>query len=122
MEAKRASPETGGHMADKKNTHTEFAEKILAKLPKAIRDESELKAGGGEYTILKVRGKSVASVRNNNVRIVHPTDSSADSAKELAELVANAAPAKKAEPKPKAEASEKGEDAESKEGEKGDDK
>jgi hypothetical protein len=97
-------------MADKKNTHKEFAEKILAKLPKAIRDESELKAGGGDYTILKVRGKSVASVRNNNVRIVHPTDSSADSAKALAALIAEAAPEKKAEPKPKADSKSKAKD------------
>jgi hypothetical protein len=104
-------------MADKKNSHKEFAEKILAKLPTAIRKEAELKAGGGEYTILKVRGKSVASVRNNNVRIVHPTDCSADSAKELAELIGKAAPEKKAEPKPKADKAKGSKSTEAKEGE-----
>jgi hypothetical protein len=103
-------------MADKKNTHKEFAGKILKALPKTIRDESELKAGGGEYTILKVRGKSVASVRNNNVRIVHPTDCSADSAKALAELIGKAAPEKKAEPEPKADKSTKAKDDDAKEG------
>jgi hypothetical protein len=94
-------------MADSKNTHKEFADKILKALPAALRKETEAKAGGGEYTIIKVRGKSVASVRNNNVRIVHPTDSSGESAKALAALIAEAAPEKKAEPKPKADSKSK---------------
>jgi hypothetical protein len=88
-------------MADKKHTHPEVADRILKALPKGVRDNAELKAGGGEYTILRVNGKSVASVRDNAVRIVHPHDSSAAAAKALAALIADAAP--KPEPKAKAE-------------------
>jgi hypothetical protein len=94
-------------MAEKKHKHPEYADRILKALPAKLKAEAEVVAGGGAYSILKVCGKSVASVRDKNVRIVHPTDGSADSLKALAALIAEAAPEKKAEPKPKAK-SDKG--------------
>lgn len=90
-------------MADKKAAHPEYAERIVKALPAKVRDAAEVVAGGGAYSILKIHGKSVASVRDRNVRIVHPTDGSADSLKALAKLIAEAAPEAKPEPKPKAD-------------------
>ena len=91
-------------MADKKAAaHPDYAERIVKALPAKVREAAEVVAGGGAYTILKVNGKSVASVRDKNVRIVHPTDGSADSLKALAALIAEAAPEAKPEPKPKAD-------------------
>ncbi len=90
-------------MADKKAAaHPDYAERIVKALPPKVREAAEVVAGGGAYSILKVHGKSVASVRDRNVRIVHPTDGSADSLKALAKLIAEAAPEAKPEPKPKA--------------------
>jgi hypothetical protein len=83
-------------MAAKEHIHADTAEKIVKALPAKLRDRAELKAGGGEYTIVKIDGKSVASVRDRNVRIVHPTDGGAEHVKHLASLIADAAP----EPKP----------------------
>jgi hypothetical protein len=72
-------------MADKKAAaHPDYAERIVKALPAKVREAAEVVAGGGAYSILKVHGKSVASVRDKNVRIVHPTDGSADSLKALA--------------------------------------
>jgi hypothetical protein len=78
--------------ASKVHVHAEHAEKILKALPAKVREAAEVIKGGGEYQILKIHGKSVASVRDKNVRIVHPTDGSADSLKALAKLIADAAP------------------------------
>lgn len=90
-------------MADKKPAaHPDHAARIVKALPAKVREAAEVVAGGGAYSILKVHGKSVASVRDKNVRIVHPTDGSADSLKALAKLIAEAAPEAKPEPKPKA--------------------
>lgn len=90
-------------MADKKAAaHPDYAERIVKALPAKVREAAEVVAGGGAYSILKVHGRSVASVRDKNVRIVHPTDGSADSLKALAALIAEAAPEAKPEPKPKA--------------------
>lgn len=72
-----------------------------------VRERAEVVAGGGAYSILKIDGRSVASVRDRNVRIVHPTDGSADSLKALAKLIADAAPEpKNEEPKGNAGAGE----------------
>jgi hypothetical protein len=88
--------------ADKKAAvHPDFAIKVMGALPDELRKSAELKKGGGEYTILKVRGKSVASIRDRNVRIVHPHGGTAAEATALGKLIAKAAPAEA--PKPKAE-------------------
>jgi hypothetical protein len=87
-------------MADKKaRVHPQLAERIVKALPPKVKAEAEVKAGGGPYSIIRVRGRSIASVRDNAVRVVHPTDGSADSLKALAKLIAEAAP----EAKPKAD-------------------
>lgn len=100
--------------ADKKAAvHPDHAEKIVKALPAKVREAAEVVAGGGAYSILKIHGKSVASVRDRNVRIVHPTDGSADSLKALAKLVAEAAPEAKPEPTPKAAKAEDAKPAES---------
>jgi hypothetical protein len=81
-----------------KETNLVNAEKLLAKLPKALRDESEVVDRPGKaYTILKVRGSSVASVRDNAIRIVHAYDGSAGATAAFAKQIEDAAP----EPKPK---------------------
>jgi hypothetical protein len=91
-------------MADKKaHVHAAHAERIVKALPAKVREAAEVKAGGGEYTIIRVNGKTVASVRDRNVRVTHPTDGSADSLKALAKLIGEAAPDEKPEPKPKAD-------------------
>ncbi|MGH3373137.1 MAG: hypothetical protein ACRDP6_00210 [Actinoallomurus sp.] len=88
-------------MADKKAAvHPDFAVKVMGALPDDLRKSAELKKGGGEYTILRVRGKSVASIRDKNVRIVHPHGGTAAEATALGKLIAKAAPAEA--PKPKA--------------------
>lgn len=74
------------------HVHADYAERIVKALPAKLKEAVEVKPGGGEYTIIKVNGKSVASVRDRNVRIVHPTDGSADSLKALAKLIGEAAP------------------------------
>jgi hypothetical protein len=95
-------------MADKKAAaHPGYAERIVKALPPKVREVAEVVAGGGAYSILKVHGKSVASIRDRNVRIVHPTDGSADSLKALAKLIAEAAPEAKPEPEPKPKAAAK---------------
>ncbi len=90
-------------MADKKHTHPEHAERIAKALPAKVRERAEVKAGGGAYTIIRVNDRSVASIRDNAVRILHPTDGSADSLKALAKLVAEAAPEPKADKPAKAD-------------------
>lgn len=86
------------------HAHPDYAERIVKALPAKIREAAEVVAGGGAYSILKVNGKSVASIRDRNVRIVHPTDGSAGSLKALAKLIADAAPKAKANAeKPKAD-------------------
>jgi hypothetical protein len=80
-------------MPDKKaHTHPDFAVKVMGKIPPELRKSVELKKGSGEYTILKVRGRSVASIRDGSCRIVHPHDGSATAAASLAKLIADAAP------------------------------
>jgi hypothetical protein len=99
-------------MADKKaHVHPQLAERIVKALPAKVREAAEVVAGGGAYSILKVHGKSVASIRDRNVRIVHPTDGSADSLKALAKLIAEAAPEAKPEPKAEGDDEGKAEDA-----------
>jgi hypothetical protein len=99
-------------MAAAKGTHVhaDHAERIVKALPAKVRERAEVKAGGGAYSILKIDGKSVASVRDRNVRIVHPTDGSAASLKALAKLIADAAPEAKPEPKEKKSTEAKAED------------
>lgn len=87
--------------AEKKSDHEVTAERIQAKLPKAIRDEAEVEQGGGEYHLLKVGGKTVASVRNRNVRVTFRHGGTAADAEALAKVVADA-------PATKAPAPEKG--------------
>jgi len=84
------------------HVHPDFALKVMGALPDDLRKSAELKKGGGEYTILKVRGKSVASIRDRNVRIVHPHGGTAAEATALGKLTAKAVPAEP--PKPKAAA------------------
>ena len=58
--------------ADKKPAvHPEFAIKVMGALPAELRKSAELKKGAGEYTTLRVRGKTVASIRDKNIRITH---------------------------------------------------
>jgi hypothetical protein len=91
-------------MADKKaHAHPDHAARIVKALPAKVREAVEVITKEGKpYSVLKINGTSVASVRDRNVRIVHPTDGSADSLKALAALIAEAAPEAKPEPKPKA--------------------
>lgn len=90
-------------MADKE-TNLVNAEKLLAKLPKTLRDESEVvEKPGKPYSILKVRGHSIASVRDNAVRLVHAFDGSTAATAAFAKLIEESAPEAKPEPKPKAD-------------------
>ena len=90
--------------ADKKvHTHPEFALKVLGALPAEMRKTAELKGGDRPYTILKVRGKSIASIRDAACRIVHPHDGTAQDAKDLAKMIAAAAPSGTKADKPKPE-------------------
>src|SRR4051794_36800303 len=103
--------ERGRQMAaEKKPAHQATAERILAKLPKAVRDEAEVEQGGGEYHLLKVGGKTVASVRNRNVRVTFRHGGTAAEADALAKVVADAA-ATKAPAPAKEEKQEAGESA-----------
>ena len=83
-------------MAD---AHSDFAAKVLVKLPKATRDEAEVVEGSGAYSILKVGGRSVASIRGKNARITFAHKATAKDADDLAKLVAKAATTKAAAPK-----------------------
>ncbi len=87
----------------KTHTHNDFAVMVMGKLPAELRKSVQIKKGGGEYTIIKVRGRSVASVRDGNCRIVHPHDGTLDAAGALAKLIAEAAPTEKPKSKPKSE-------------------
>lgn len=87
--------------------HPDFALKVMGALPDELRKSAELKKGGGEYTILKVRGKSVASIRDRNVRIVHPHGGTAAEATALGKLIAKAAPDEAPKPKPEKKAAAK---------------
>jgi hypothetical protein len=77
-------------MADKSD-HLAAAEKLLAKLPKAVRDGATLEEGGGEYTLLKFGGRTVASIRPKNVRITVGHDGTTDAMEAIAPTVAEAA-------------------------------
>ena len=91
-------------MADKKSSdeHAAVAEAVVAKLPKALRDTVEVEAGGGAYTLLKVDGRTVASVRAKNIRVTFRHDGSAASVASLAKAVGEAAATKVADPPPAA--------------------
>ena len=91
-------------MAESKPAHEVTAERILAKLPKAVRDEAEVEPGGGEYHLLKVGGKTVASVRNRNVRVTFRHGGTAADAEALAKVVAKAAATKSPESPAKSKA------------------
>jgi hypothetical protein len=94
------------------HVHPDFALKVMGALPDDLRKSAELKKGGGEYTILKVRGKSVASIRDKHVRIVHLHGGTAAEAAALGKLIAKAAPAEAPKPKAVKKAAEsKSEDA-----------
>lgn len=97
------------------HVHPDFAVKVLGALPDDLRKSAELKRGGGEYTILKVRGKSVASIRDKNTRITHPHGGTVAEATALGKLIAKAAPDDAPKPKAKAKAPAKPK-AEGKEG------
>jgi hypothetical protein len=75
---------------DKKPEHQAFAEKVLAKLPKAVRDEAEAVPGGGAYSLLKVGGRTVASIRGNSARVTFRHDGGAEAAARFASLTADA--------------------------------
>jgi hypothetical protein len=71
-----------------KETNLINAEKLLAKLPKALRDESEVvEKPGKAYSLLKIPGFSTVSVRDAGVRLVHPFDGSPDDVKAVAALI-----------------------------------
>jgi hypothetical protein len=74
-----------------KSDHLIAAERLVSKLPKQVRDGATLEEGGGEYTLLKYGGRTVASVRNKNVRITVGHDGTTDTLAALAPAVAEAA-------------------------------
>jgi hypothetical protein len=74
-----------------KADHLVAAERLVAKLPKTVRDAATLEEGGGEYTLLKYGGRTVASIRNKNVRITVGHDGTTDTLASLAPAVAEAA-------------------------------
>lgn len=80
-------------MADSKKSdeHAAVAKGIVAKLPKALRDEVEAVEGGGAYTLLKHGGRTVASIRAKNARVTLLHDGSAESAGALAAVITAAA-------------------------------
>jgi phosphosulfolactate phosphohydrolase-like enzyme len=77
-------------MADKKQDHADLAEQVAAKLPKQVRDRSEIVAGSGAYSLLKVDGRTVASVRGNGARVTYRTDAAEVLAAAIKEAVATA--------------------------------
>lgn len=94
------------------------AERLVAKLPKAVRDKTELEAGGGKYTLVKFGGRTVASVRSKNVRITIGHDGTVDALAALAPAVAEAATSRPALKTPEERAAEKKAKKEAKEKEK----
>lgn len=74
-----------------KDDHTVVAEKIVAKMPKAVREKATVEAGKGKYTTIQFGGRTVASVRSKNVRITYGHDGTASDAGSLASLIADAA-------------------------------
>lgn len=86
-----------------------FAERLVKSLPKAVRDQTVVEQGGGKYALVKHDGRTVASVRSRNVKIVHSIDGSAGMADALAPIVASAALSRvaAAEKAEKAKAAEK---------------
>ena len=58
--------------SDEKQVHVQFAERVLDELPADAKTDAELKPGKGAYTLLRVRGRSVASIRNRNARVTMP--------------------------------------------------
>lgn len=74
-----------------KDEYVSHAEKIVSKMPKAIRDKAEVETGKGKYALIKYGGRTVASVRSKNVRITLGHDGTAASLAELAGTVAAAA-------------------------------
>jgi hypothetical protein len=74
-----------------KADHLAAAEKLVAKLPKAVREAATVEEGKGKYTLVKYGGRTVASVRSKNVRITIGHDGSAAAVGALAPAVAEAA-------------------------------
>ena len=84
----------------KDHTHPDFAVRVMGKTPAELRKSVEIKKGSGEYSIIRVRGRSIASVRDGSAKINHRHSGTAEDAARLAALIAEAAPAEA--PKPKA--------------------
>ncbi len=82
------------------------AEKLKAKLPKAVRDKAEVVGGEKPYALLKFGGRTVASVRPKNVRVTFGYDS-VESLTALAPVLAEAARSR-----PEVQRKEKAEDDE----------
>lgn len=77
-------------MAEKPD-HLVAAERLVGKLPKAVREGATAEKGKGKYSLVKFGNRTVASVRAANVRITVGHDGSAGQLADLAPLVAQAA-------------------------------
>lgn len=74
-----------------KSDHTIAAERLVKALPSAVRKTAEVEDGKGKYTLVKVGGRTVASVRSKNVRLTFGHDGTTDSLSELGDALAQAA-------------------------------
>jgi hypothetical protein len=74
-----------------KSDHMVAAERLVKALPSAVRKKAEVEEGKGKYTLVKVGGRTVASVRSKNVRLTFGHDGTADSVAGLADALAEAA-------------------------------
>jgi hypothetical protein len=74
-----------------KPDHLVAAERLVGKLPKKVRDGVTVEQGKGKYTLLIHGNRTVASVRNKNIRLTFGHDGTASSLGELASCVAEAA-------------------------------
>lgn len=101
-----------------KSDHLIAAERLVSKLPKAVREGATLEEGGGEYTLLKFGGRTVASVRPKNVRITVGHDGTTDTLASLAPAVAEAATSRPALKTPEEREAERQAKREAKEKEK----
>ncbi len=77
-------------MAESKE-HAAVAAAAVAKLPKALRDEIEVAEGKGPYSLIKLRGRTVASVRSTNARVTYLHPGGPEGAALLAKAVTEAA-------------------------------
>ena len=88
------------------HVHPDFAIKVMGRIPAELRKSVEIKKGSGEYSIIRVRGRSIASVRDGSVKVNHRHSGTVDDATRIAKLIAaaspNEAPKPKATPKSKA--------------------